>query len=80
MVMLCVCEGHEWRLFNSAQKRVRQDMVCLYGNNRNLVPQNMAASRADTSLWFFFHFQVEEALAIVLALLFPALMHMTCVT
>ena len=61
MCMLWVSEGYEWRLFNNAQKRVRQDMVRLYGNSRSLIPQNMAASRADTSLWFFFWLQVQQA-------------------
>lgn len=52
--------GAEWRTFNSAQRRVRQDMVHLYGNSRNLIPENIGADvRGDRSLIGLFAFQVR---------------------
>ena len=61
--------GAEWRHFNTAQKGLRQDMVQLYGNSRNLVPADMGAgSRGDRSLSAFFALQVS---LIRLALMAP---------
>lgn len=54
--------GAEWRDFNYAQKRVRQDMVQLYGNSRDLIHLNMGAdSRGDRSLGVVFALQVHSS-------------------
>ena len=60
--LACCVPGAEWRDFNYAQKRVRQDMVQLYGNSRNLIPFNIGAdSRGDRSLGVVFALQVHSS-------------------
>ena len=60
-LVYCVT-GAEWRDFNYAQNRVRQDMVQLYGNSRNLIPLNIGAdSRGDRSLAVVFVLQVYSS-------------------
>lgn len=40
--------GAEWSIFNVAQNKVRKDMVCIYGNTKQLIPLSMGFHLGET--------------------------------
>ena len=57
--------GADWRRFNATQRRVRRDMVHIYGNQKTLIPPRNPfdlTGPMGNSISHIFYFQVPPSL------------------